>query len=67
MRLALLLALLLVPLASPLRGSDQQAGVVPLRVGGSIAPPRKIKDVRPAIPAGWQEQAAARKGSSRSI
>jgi protein TonB len=63
MRHALLCTILLMSVARPLAAEDFQAGAIaPRRVGGNIAPPQKIFDVRPVIPADWQRQAGGAEG-----
>jgi TonB family protein len=63
MKQALLFAVLLTSFATPIAAGDfQTAAITPIRVGGSIPPPQKIKDVRPVSPAEWQRQAGGAEG-----
>jgi TonB family protein len=63
MKQALLFAILLTSLTTPLAAEDfQAAAVAPRRVGDNIPPPEKIFDVRPVTPAEWLRQAGGAEG-----
>jgi TonB family protein len=58
-RVLVLAILALIP-ATPLRAG--QTSATPVRVGGSVQAPQRLKDVKPVIPAEWQRQGGSMEG-----